>query len=598
MDVQDVLKALPDKPGCYLFKNSSGRVIYAGKARNLRNRVRSYFQKEAALTQKTMRLREQTASVEFITTQTEAEALLLEENLIKTHRPRYNVILKDDKHYPYLRLGKEGFPRLEIVRQRKKDGALYFGPYPGTGAVYETLRLMRRTFPLRTCSDHKFKTVDRPCLLYHIKRCPGPCVGLIPQADYQKIVMQAADFLDGKRDKVTREMEEEMEQAAEALEFERAARLRDRLRAVQKVTAEQSMVLSANTVADVFALYLGSDLAVVDVFLVRQGKVLGRKRYSFKVVLEEEKGAVMAAAIRTHYKKGEEFPPVVWVSDLPEDEDEVLGELRHMRGGAVTILRPQRGEGRRIMAIALENAREGFLLERGQEAEGEAAMDALADALSLPVPPRRIEGYDISNTQGTLSVASMVVFEGGFPRNAMYRRFNIRSVVGPDDFSSLQEAVKRRLGRLDDRRDSSFSRLPDLLLIDGGKGQVSAVAGALREIGSDVAMVGLAKRDEWLYLPGEAEPIVLPKTHLGLRLLQRVRDEAHRFANAGHAARRASAMKASGLDLISGIGPKRRQALMRAFGSLKKIRDASVEELVAAGLPRPLAERMKEGVNT
>jgi len=596
MALSDVLPKLPAKPGVYLFRGEGGRVLYVGKARSLRSRVRSYFQKDQAVSEKTLCLRAQAKDIEFITTATEGEALLLEENLIKVHRPKYNVILKDDKHYPYLRLGKEAFPRLEIVRSRRADGARYFGPYPGAGAVHETLRLMRRIFPLRSCSDHKFRTVSRPCLLYHIKRCPAPCTGLIQEDAYREIVGRAADFLDGHHEKVVKELQREMEDAAERLEFERAAELRDRMRAVEAVMAEQAIEIGSRVRADAFALAREGRLAIVDVFQVREGKVLGRRRYSFAVATEEEAGAILTAALRTHYAKGVEVPPLVWVSDMPDDIEEVLAHLRERRGLELDVKRPRRGGGRRVMETALENAREGLLLEKAVDENAHASLEALADALSLPAPPHRIEGFDISNTQGTLSVASMVVFEEGVARVGMYRRFNVRTVEGPNDFASLQEAVRRRIARLDDPRDTSFSKLPDLLLIDGGKGQISSVAEVLRELRVDIPIVGLAKREEWLFLPLVPDPIVLPPTHPGLRLLERMRDEAHRFANTAHAERRSRQMRHSALDDIRGIGPKRKRGLLRQFGSLRKAQKASVEELVAAGLPKSVAERLREGI--
>lgn len=586
------LDALPTRPGVYLFRDHAGSVIYVGKARSLRSRVRSYFQSAKGLSAKTLRLRQVAERLEFITTATEAEALLLEENLIKVHRPKYNVILRDDKHYPFLRLARDGFARLEVVRSRRKDGARYFGPYPGAGAMHETLRLMGRIFPLRTCSDHKFRTVGRPCLLYHIHRCPGPCAGLISLEDYRAIADSAGDFLDGRHDKVIRQLQAGMKEASESLAFERAAELRDRLRAVEKVRAEQAIVLAQDVNADALALSREGSVAVADAFVVREGKVLGRRRYVFRITPEEEDAAVMAAAIRTHFGREDEVPPRVWVSTLPEDLDDIRSSLEGRRGRRVTLTRPERGDGRHLIDIVRTNADDGLMLERDESVEAQAALEALADALSLPSLPHRIEGYDISNTQGTLSVASMVVFEGGMPASAMYRRFNIRTVEGADDFASHQEAIRRRFGRADDSRDTSFSRTPDLLLIDGGKGQVSSVAEALAAIGVEVPMVGLAKREEWLYLPDASEPVVLARTHPGLRLLQRVRDEAHRFANTAHARRRAKSMKRSRLDDVPGLGPKRRRALLRHFGSVAAIRRASLEEIRAVGVPKEVAQHL------
>ncbi len=595
MDLLAQAEELPRQPGCYLFRDKADQVLYVGKAVRLRDRVTSYFRGRAA-DAKTTALRRLGASIEVILTQTEAEALLLEETLIKLHRPRYNVVLRDDKHYPYLRLADEPFPRLEIVRQRRPDQARYFGPYPGGGAVHETLRLMARLFPMRSCSDHKFKTVDRPCLLYHIKRCPAPCVGLVSQEDYQHTVAQAATLLEGRHEEVMRALRQEMAEAAAGLRYEEAARLRDRLQAVEAVTAAQTVVVAEGREADVLAVKVSRQLAVVDILLVRHGKLTGRKRYTFQVPEGETEGSVLGAALRTHY--GRERPPrTVWLSALPEDVTALRAWIRERRSGAVTLSVPQRGDGRRMVQMAEQNAAEGLRQEAGATERAQVALAHLADALSLPVPPRRIEAYDISNTQGTLSVASMTVAEDGALRPSHYRQFSIRTVSGANDFASLQEAVSRRLGRLDDRRDSSFRNRPDLLLIDGGQGQVAAVAETLAALGEDLSVVGLAKREEWLYLPEGTEPLVLPRHDPGLQLLQHLRDEAHRFANTAHGNRRSRAMTSSWLDTVAGIGPKRKRLLLKTFGSPRKIQAASVEDLIQAGLPARLASALKEAAN-
>ncbi len=583
---------LPRQPGCYLLRDKAKRVLYVGKAVRLRDRVRTYFQGPVR-EPKVAALRRLTESIEVILTATEAEALLLEETLIKQHRPKYNVLLRDDKHYPYLRLADEPFPRLEIVRQRRSDSARYFGPYPGGGAVHETLRLMARLFPMRTCSDQKFKTVDRPCLLYHIKRCPAPCVGLISKDDYQQTVTQAANLLEGRHEDVMRALRQEMNAAAQETRYEAAAQARDRLRALEEVTASQTVVVAEGREADVFSLAHSRQLAVVDVLLVRHGKMTGRKRYTFQIPEAEKPAVVLAAAMRTHY--GKEVPArTVWMSELPEGIAELRSWVRERRQGPVSVSVPSRGDGRRMVQMAGKNASEGLRQEEGSSERAEAALAQIADALSLSVPPRRIEAYDISNTQGTLSVAAMTVAEEGVIRPSHYRQFSIRTVTGPDDFASLQEAVSRRMGRLDDRRDTSFRDRPDLLLIDGGKGQVAAVAETLAALHQEVAVVGLAKREEWLYLPQSPEPIVLARHDLGLQLLQQLRDEAHRFANTAHGSRRSRAMMSSWLDSVAGIGPKRKRMLLKTFGSPRKIQAASVEDLIQAGLPAKLAVLLKE----
>ncbi|MHB1506334.1 MAG: excinuclease ABC subunit UvrC [Sulfobacillus sp.] len=583
---------LPRLPGCYLLRDKTSRVLYVGKALRLRDRVRSYFQGPIS-EPKVAALRRLTAEIEVILTATEAEALLLEETLIKLHRPKYNVLLRDDKHYPYLRLADEPFPRLEIVRQRKADNARYFGPYPGGAAVHETLRLMARLFPMRACSDHKFKTVDRPCLLYHIKRCPAPCVGLISSDDYQHTVSQASTLLEGRHEEVMRALRQEMAQAAAATRYEAAAQARDRLRAVEAVTANQTVVVAEGRDTDVFALAQNRQLAVVDVLLVRHGKLTGRKRYTFQIPDAEQPAVILATALRTHY--GTETPPrTVWMSALPEGVTDLRAWVRQRRQGPVTVAVPSRGDGRRMVQMAAQNAAEGLRQEEGSSERAEAALAHLADALSLAVPPRRIEAYDISNTQGTLSVAAMTVAEDGVVRPSHFRQFSIRTVSGANDFASLQEAISRRLGRLDDRRDTSFRNRPDLLLIDGGKGQVTAVIETLSTLDQEIAVVGLAKREEWLYVPQNADAIILPRHDPGLQLLQQLRDEAHRFANTAHGNRRSRAMTTSWLDLVPGIGPKRKRLLLKTFGSPRKIQAAAVEDLIQAGLPAKLAVLLKE----
>jgi excinuclease ABC subunit C len=592
VEPKKALERLPRAPGVYLFRDARGDVLYVGKARDLRNRVRSYFQSARNLPAKTQALVERLADVEWITTGSEHEAYLLEESLIKSHRPKYNVLLRDDKHYPFLKLTAHPFPRLVVARRREDDGALYFGPYPSAGAVRAAERLIRRLFPLRTCTDRKFETVTRPCLLYHIKRCPAPCVGYVDAAAYGRIVDEVNAFLSGRRDEVRRELARRMAEAAEALRFEEAAELRDRLRALEEVLAEQTVVLRRKVDLDAVGVAREGRDAVGEVFQVREGQVVGRRRYLFRLPPEAEDGEILTRLLVAHYQR-EAVPPEILVPTAPPADDGARAFLAERRGGPVRLLSPRRGEKRDLLALALRNAAEGLDEVREEAAAHEEALTALASALGLDGPPRRIEGYDISNTQGTLSVAAMVVFREGTPAPSHYRRFNIRTVVGADDFASLREAVARRMRRLSSR-DASFGERPDLLLIDGGRGQLAAVLAALAETPNPPAVAALAKREEAIYVPGVAEPLRLPAWHPGLRLLQRVRDEAHRFANAGHGRRRSQALRRSRLDAVEGIGPKRRRALLSAFGSVEGIRQASVEEIVRVGIPAAVARRLKE----
>lgn len=595
MEPEKALANIPRRPGVYIYRDGKGQVLYVGKAQNLRQRVRSYFQPSRQLEGKTMRMLEQVRDVEWITTQTEIEAFLLEESLIKEHRPKYNVLLRDDKHYPFLKLTHERYPKLVIARRRDDDKARYFGPFPSGGAVKETLRLMQSLFPLRSCSDRKFRTVTRPCLLYHIRRCSAPCVGWIDEEAYRRIADEAVAFLSGRREDVRRALEERMQAAAEALHFEEAAELRDRIRAIDQVLAQQTVVLPEVVDLDAVGLARDAEHAVVEVFQVRRGQVVGRVRYLFQVPGEEGDDEILKRALAHHFRS-QPVPPAVITEAAVADHRTLAALLSEQRGKPVRLTAPRRGPKRDLLRLVRENAREG-LREVLQALRGQAeAVLALQQALGLPRPPRRIEGYDISNTQGAHAVAAMVVFEDGRPKKAHYRRFHIRSVTGPNDFRSLEEAVTRRFARQAEGEDPSFREWPDLLLIDGGRGQLSSVRKALEALGLPevVPTVALAKRFEELYVPNVLTPILLPKDHPGLRLLQAVRDEAHRFANRAHGQRREAELRRSRLDEIEGIGPKRKRLLLEHFGSVKALREAEVEAIVRLGIPKAVAERLKE----
>lgn len=593
-------RSMPERPGVYIFRDGAGQVLYVGKARNLRNRARSYFQSAKGLAQKTLRLVQAAKALDYIVTRGEVEALVLEQNLIKEHRPKYNVLLKDDKRYPYLKLTNEEFPRLVVVRRIAQDGARYFGPFPSGGHMQETLRVMRRVFPLRTCSDQKFRTVTRPCLMYHIKRCTAPCVGFVSAENYRETVREAEDFLSGHPEAVLERLRRRMEDAAQAMRFEEAAEFRDRIRAIEYITSPVQGVDAAHMqTRDVLAIAQEGERAVGQIFRVREGRLLGGERYVLRAGADAGPGEMAAAVLSLHYAQMRP-PREVLVPELP-DEPEVLEIwLSERRGSSVRLRVPRRGPGRQELALAQENALASLRdeLEREGTDRPRRMMESLQEALGLEGLPRRIEGFDISNTQGTESVASMVVFTDGLPDYAEYRRFRIREVEGPNDFASLAEAVGRRFRRgLREQREAGgkFAKFPDLLMIDGGRGQLSAVLSILQELGlQDQPTCALAKQEEEIYLPDEAQPLQLGEGNPGRVLLQQVRDEAHRFALGLHRSRRSRAQVASRLDDVEGIGPKRRRLLLERFGSLRGVQAATVEEIAALpGFTLTLARRLK-----
>jgi excinuclease ABC subunit C len=613
MSVDDVLKqkiqSFPGKPGVYIMKDAAGHVIYVGKAVSLADRIRSYFQSPAGHTPKTRRLVENIADLEFIVTDSELEALILEANLIKKHRPRYNVRLKDDKQYPYVRVRwAEDFPRIDITRHMYRDGSRYYGPFTASWAVYETLDLLRRLFPYRTCSRVITGHDPRPCLYYHIKRCSGPCIGAISKENYRATIDQVCQFLEGKTAAIERDLTHEMGAAAERLDFEEAARVRDQLQAIGRVAEQQKVVSKTMKDQDVIAFARANGDACVQVFFIRYGKLVGREYFTLEGAGDEDEQNIMAAFLKQFYNKAAYVPSEIL---LPEDIDEAMiirSWLESKRGAKVQLVVPRRGHNRELVQMATENAVETLTHLRSQWlVEAGRANDALAQlqsALGLPRLPNRIECYDISNIQGTAATASMVVFENGAALKSDYRRFRIATVQGQDDFAMLQETLYRRFKRMfradpiDDGKlheESTWKIHPDLMIIDGGKGQLSAVLEVARRCEvTDIPIVGLAKQREEIFLPDQPDPILLPRGSQALFLVQRIRDEAHRFALEYHRKLRDKSMVASILDDIAGVGPKRRQALLRQFGSVEAIAEASVEELaVVAGMTRRVAERLK-----
>ena len=596
--LEEKLKLLPDTPGVYIMKNEQGKIIYVGKAIVLRNRVRQYFQSGKRQAPKVRAMVSHIADFETIQTRSEVEALILECNLIKKHKPRYNISLKDDKSYPYVKVTvQEPYPRVFVTRRVMKDGARYFGPYTNVTAVHESLKLLKRLFPLRTCRHLE----DRPCLEYHIKRCLAPCADKISAEEYGGMVRAVLLFLEGRTEEVERELTARMGAAAEAYQFELAARLRDQLRAVQKVAEKQNIVTGAG---DQDALGMArSELGVcVQVFFIRDGKMLGREHFILQGSEEESDGDILTAFLQQYYHRAAFIPREILLPlpiETAEQEllEKWLTEKKQelsARGltASVHLTLPQRGTKHDIVEMAASNAEKYLQDEAARLKQATAqtlgAVEELGRYLGLKKAPNRMECFDISHIQGSETVASMVVFEGGLPKKSDYRRFKIRSTEGkPDDFLSMREVTTRRYVGLPPEE------LPDLIVIDGGKGQLSSALEIIRQQAGhmDVPVVGLAKQFELIFTEGEPEPVVLPRHSQALYLIQRIRDEAHRFAITYHRKLRDKRNLVSVLDHIVGIGPKRREALRAHFGTIAKLKAASVEELASApGMNLPAAE--------
>jgi excinuclease ABC subunit C len=585
--VEEKLKLLPDSPGVYIMKNEAGKVIYVGKAVVLKNRVRQYFQSNKGHSPKVRVTVSKIADFETILTGSEMEALILECNLIKKYRPRYNISLKDDKTYPYVKVTlAEKYPRVMITRRIMKDGARYFGPYTQVGAVHESLKLLRRLFPMRTC---KHMDVDRPCLEYHIKRCVAPCTGEVNPEEYKKMVDAVCLFLEGRTEIVEKRLEEQMMDAAENLRFEEAARLRDQLHAVQKV-AEKQRIVTGSGDQDAIGMSRSEIGVCVQIFFIRSGKMIGREHFLLSGSEEESNSDVLSAFLKQYYHRAAFIPHEILLP-MEVSEQQVIGEwLTEKKGSKVYVEVPQRGTKHDIVMMAENNAAkylsdEAARIKTSNE-QTEGAVRELGEYLGMKQLPWRMECFDISHIQGSETVASMVVFEGGIPNKSAYRRFKIKSAEGkPDDFLSMREVTTRRYGKKD------VEDMPDLIIIDGGKGQLSSALEIIRGAGhTAVPVIGLAKQFEWIFVEGKSEPVILPRNSQALFLMQRIRDEAHRFAITYHRSLRGKRNLVSVLDHITGIGEKRRQALRKKFGTIQNMRDASVEELAAVpGMTRPAA---------
>ena len=609
--IQGILNNLPNKPGCYLMKNAAGEVIYVGKAISLRNRVRSYFHASAGHDFKTRQLVKNIRDIDWILVGSELEALILEMNLIKKHRPRYNVRLKDDKRYPYIKVHWQlDFPKVTVTRRMVDDGARYFGPYSSVWAVHQTLDVLRRIFPYLTCDREISGQDQRACLYYDIKLCAGPCIGAVDREGYRQLISDLCKFLEGRTRPIVKRLKTEMEEASDALKFERAAALRDQMRAIEKVMERQKVVSSEQVDSDVIALARDEREACVQVFFIRSGKMIGREYFILEGTEDEEETEIMAEFLKQFYSESASVPPQLLLPHQVEEAQIINQWLTSRRGGEkVEIIVPRKGATHDLVNMASENAVETLRTLRARwESDRSKQSESLADlqkALNLPEPPNRIECYDISNTQGTASVGSMVVFEQGIPSKKLYRRFNIKTVVGPDDFASMEEVLRRRFQRWQIAQESkdpgrkvdkAFDFLPDLLVVDGGRGQLNRALAVLDSFGlrERVPAIGQAKQQEEIYMPTRSRPLLLPRNSQGLYLLQRIRDEAHRFAITAHRRRRSRAALASALDTIPGIGPARRKALLGVFGSLDGIRVASIDELAAVpGISLDVAQSVK-----
>lgn len=617
--IANILSSLPMKPGCYLMKDKDGKIIYVGKAKRLRNRVRSYFNSSAEGNAKTLRLRENIVDIEIIITETEVQALITEETLIKRHMPFYNISLKDDKHYPYIKINwQDPFPKVETTRRVLKDGSRYFGPYAAMWAVQNTLRTLRRAFPYLTCDRVINGNDERPCLFYDIKLCNGPCIGAVNKEEYRAMISELMDVLSGKSEPVVKRITSEMQAAAEALNFEKAGVLRDQLKAIEYITQRHKAVNPDMTDHDVIALARDKNDAAVQILFIRNGKLVGSDTRMLTGAEGEPDAEVLEQFLTQFYSEAAEIPKEIMLPSEIEGARIVEQWLRDKRRGQkVTITVPQRGNKRDLIKMAQENATEGLRMIREQwEADThkqEQSLTSLQTELSLERPPNRIECFDISTTQGTAIVAARVVFVQGAPRKSEYRRFNIKTVShrGSDDYQSMREALTRRFNRwkgtMDDPtqiapgaddHDETWRLLPDLLVIDGGKGQLGIAVEVLTEFGlmDRVPVIGLAKQFEEIFFPYNPTPLVLNRRSPALYLLQRVRDEAHRYGITTHRNQRTKLGLMSRLEQIPGIGPQRRKALLKAFGnSIDAVKNASVEDLMTVkGVTVEIATSLKE----
>jgi excinuclease ABC subunit C len=598
--ITEQLRQLPTSPGVYLMRDAEGNILYVGKAANLRHRVGSYFSAGQKLSPKLQRMIARVSDFDFFVTSSDQEALILELNLIKRHRPRYNVRLKDDKTFPYLKIDtSEDWPRVHITRRLEEDGGRYFGPFASAKSVRQTLKIIKGIFPFRSCSKAITGIDPRPCLEYHIRHCLAPCIGAVSKSEYDEVIKQVILFLEGKQEKVVQELETKMEAAAEALDFEKAALIRDQIQALNRVVEGQRIATKVRGEQDVIAFAQDKDQAYVQVFFIRSSKLIGRESFVLQGTRSEETSQIMTSFIKQFYDSTPYIPPLLLLQYPAEDTLVIESWLQSKKGSKVNIQVPCRGNKKQLVKIVAENAQQGLeqlkIKQLTTPGSVTAALAEIEGELHLPRLPLRMEGYDISNIQGKAAVGSMVVFDQGKPKPSHYRRFQIKTVSGADDYAMLHEVLKRRFKRSSDAQDT-WAILPDLVLIDGGKGQLNAALSAMSQAGVGfVPTASLAKENEEIFIPLSSQPVILPRSSQGLQLLQRLRDEAHRFALSYHQKIHKRETFASSLDNIPGIGPKRKRALIKQFGSVRAIRDASIEELAAiSGMSQILAKKIKE----
>ena len=601
--IEEQLKQLPGKPGVYLMKDAEGNILYVGKAANLHHRVRSYFAVSQKLTPKLQRMVARVSELDFFITSSEQEALILELNLIKMHHPHFNVRLKDDKSFPYLKIDtREDWPRVYVTRRLEQDGGRYFGPFASAKSVRQTLKVIKGIFPFRICTRTITGADSRACLEYHMRHCLGPCVGAASQQEYAEVIKDVILFLKGKHERIVRQLESKMKKAAEALKFEKAALYRDQVESICSVIEGQKIATTVRGEQDVIAFAQDRDIAYVQVFFVRNNKLTGRESFVLRGTRQEKQRQIMTSFVQQFYASSPYVPPLILLQYPVEDAAVIKDWLRSKRDGKVSIQVPRRDAKKQLVDTVAENARQGIEQLKIKQLATPMALDAalaeIAKNIGLKKIPLRIEAYDISDIQGKAAVGSMVVFENGKPKPSHYRRFKIKTVAGANDYAMLQEVLQRRFRRLKAEvpTHDNWAIIPDLVLIDGGKGQLNAALSAMHEIGADsISVASIAKENEEIFIPQRKEPIMLAKSSPGLQLLQRLRDEAHRFAVGYFTRVHLRETFTSVLDGIPGIGPRRKSNLLKHFGSVEGIRNASVEELVAIkGMTENQAKRIKE----
>lgn len=592
------ITTFPEKPGVYIMKDKKNKIIYIGKALSLKHRVRSYFQSQKNLPAKVASMISKVEDIEYIVTDSEVEAMILECNLIKYNRPKYNILLRDDKQYPYIKINlKDPFPLLEVVRRVKKDGARYFGPFANAGAMRDTIDVIRKIFPIRSCKKDLSQVPinDRPCLNYHIKRCMAPCQDKVSREEYNEIINNIVMFLEGKQEALIDHLRQKMKLAAENLDFEWAAVLRNQIISLEKTLEKQKIVSTEMLDQDIIAMARGINVVCVQVFFVREGKLVQREPFVLKNTDGVDRKEILTSFVKQFYDNASFVPKQIILDEEVEDIKTIQQWLTQKKGSKVEIIIPKRGAKKKLAEMVAENA-VSYLQQAESREERESlkmkeALEELKNYLNLESPPKRIEAFDISNTQGTESVASMVVYEDGFPKKEDYRKFKIKTVEGPNDFESIKEAVFRRFKRAL-VKDAKFEELPDLLLIDGGKGQLRYAREALRELNLEhIPTIALAEEFEYIFIEGRDNPIILPRDSEAFYLVQRIRDEAHRFAISYHRNWRTKRNLTSVLDDIPGIGKTRRLSLFKSFGSIDAIKRASIDELTSVpGMNSKVAE--------